>query len=151
MKFYTDYFWVCEGWENTRLETGKCYAFFKRGEVRSQRISECNANIVKYTKQIVGQQIYRHLEDVKVIKKRKPQKSMETNVHPNEGPISLLFFAKIQRGGKTGMISDFETTIPVVIAGSHFKSCKLQWAASWSPKFQQHLNFPEFSGIQPFW
>lgn len=80
--------------ENTGLEIDKCYAFFKRGQVRSQGISQCNANIVKYTKQIVGQQIYRHLEDVKVIKTRKPQKSMETNVHPNERPMSLLFSCK---------------------------------------------------------
>lgn len=41
--------------------------------------NQCNANIVKYTKQVVGQ-IYRYLDGVKVIKKRKPQKSMETNV-----------------------------------------------------------------------
>lgn len=67
-----------------------------------------------------------------------------------KGPYLYFFLAKIQRDGKTGIISDFETTIPFFIADSHFKSCKLQWAASWSPKFQQHLNFPEFSGIQPF-
>lgn len=72
--------------ENTRLETGKCYAFFTRGGVRSQGISQCNANIVKHTKQIVGQQIYRHLEDVKVIKKRKLKKAWKQMFIQMKGP-----------------------------------------------------------------
>lgn len=48
-------------------------------EVRSQGIGQFNANIVQDTKQIVGRQIYRHLEDVKVIKKRKQQKKAPGN------------------------------------------------------------------------
>lgn len=40
---------------------------FCKGEVRSQRVSQFDANIVKYTKQIVEQQVYKHLKDVKVI------------------------------------------------------------------------------------
>lgn len=40
---------------------------FKKEEVRSQGISDCNADIVKCTKQIVEQQIHKHPEDVKVI------------------------------------------------------------------------------------
>jgi len=72
----------------------KVMPLFKKGEARSQGVSQCNASIVKYTKQIFGQQIYRHLEDVKVIKKRKPKRSMETNVYPNKGVMSLLFSCK---------------------------------------------------------
>lgn len=60
---------------------------FCKGEVRSQRVSQFDANIVKYTKQIVEQQVYKHLKDVKVIKKNKNKKNhkkgMETNVHRN--------------------------------------------------------------------
>lgn len=54
-------------------------AFFRRGEVRSQGIGQFNASIVQDTKQIVGHQIYRHLEDVKVIGKRKQQKKAHGN------------------------------------------------------------------------
>lgn len=69
---------------------------FCKGEVRSQRVSQFDANIVKYTKQIVEQQVYKHLKDVKVIKKNKNKKNhkkgMETNVHRNEGSVSLFLF-----------------------------------------------------------
>lgn len=102
---------------------------FCKGEVRSQRVSQFDANIVKYTKQIVEQQVYKHLKDVKVIKKNKNKKNhkkgMETNVHRNEGSVSLFLFfflAKVQSDRKTGIISDFETTISFAIAVWSFKA-----------------------------
>lgn len=51
---------------------------FCKGEVRSQRVSQFDGNIVKYTKQIVEQQVYKHLKDVKVIK-NKTKKKTENN------------------------------------------------------------------------
>lgn len=51
---------------------------FCKGKVRSQRVSQFDANIVKYTKQIVEQQVYKHLKDVKV-KKNKTKKNPENN------------------------------------------------------------------------
>lgn len=72
--------------------------------------------------QVAGQ-IYRYLDDVKVIKKRKPQKNMETNASANEGPISF-FLTNIQRGGKADIISDFGTAIPFVTVHLYFVSSK---------------------------
>lgn len=91
---------------------------------------------MKYTKHVVGQ-IYRYLDDVKVIKKRKPQKSMETNVSPSEGPISSLFSYKDSERWE-GIISDFGTTIPFVIV-YFFKSSKYAEVQPCSPNFSSSL------------
>lgn len=91
---------------------------FCKGEVRSQRVSQFDGNIVKYTKQIVEQQVYKHLKDVKVIKNKTKQKnrkqqnrrkSMEANVHHNEGPVSLFYFIFfLQRFRVTGRLALFQ-------------------------------------------
>lgn len=47
---------------------------------------------------------------------------MEANIHPNEGPVSSFFLAKIQRNGKTSIISDFGTTVPFGRIGSPLES-----------------------------
>lgn len=89
---------------------------------------------MKYTKQVVGQ-IYRYMDDVKVILKRKPQKSMETNVSPNEGPVSLFCsYRDSERLEGAGIISDFRTAIPFVIV-VFSKSSKYGEVQSGSPNF----------------
>lgn len=81
---------------------------YKKEEVRNQGIRDCNANIVKCTKQIVKQQIHKHPEDVKVIKKQNHKQ--QGNKCLSEGPRSLLLvvvlFAKPQSNWRTGIISD---------------------------------------------
>lgn len=75
------------------------------------------------------------MDDVKVILKRKPQKSMETNVSPNEGPVSLFCSYKdSERWEGAGIISDFRTTIPFVIV-VFSKSSKYGEVQSGSPNF----------------
>lgn len=75
---------------------------------------------------------------------------METNVHHNEGPVSLLFLlAKVQSDWKTGIISGFETTISFAIVDWCFKAistggCILvpQISVTFElPCFQWHLAF----------
>lgn len=65
-----------------------------------------------------------------------------------KGPYLYGFFTKIQRGGKAGIISDFGTTIPFVIA--HFlKSSKYGEVQPRSPNFSSSWNFHVVNGIQP--
>lgn len=69
---------------------------------------------MRYTKQVVGQ-IYKYLDDVKVIKKENHRKAWKQMLVLIKGPYLYFFFTKIQRGGKACIISDFRTIKPFVI------------------------------------
>lgn len=77
----------------------------EKEEVRSWGISDCNANIVKCTKQIVEHQFHKHPEDVKVILKQNHKQ--QGNKYPREGPYIFTFFvvAKAHSNWRTGIIS----------------------------------------------
>jgi len=65
---------------------------------------------------------------------------------------SCLYFslAKIQRDGKTGIISNFETTIPFVVGGSCFASCRCNGLHPSAPNFSSILTSLHLVGYSPF-